>query len=150
MIGNAAPANVHSNAMAWTPLFGAWLIASVSMLGALFFSDVMHVAPCVLCWWQRIFMFPLVLILPIGMFPFDRKVVRYALPLAALGGLVAAFHVLLVAGVIPEGLKPCTQGVPCSEQVIRWFGFVTIPFLSLVAFAAIGALLLNAHFRSSK
>ena len=143
----AAPA--RDETIAWFALFGAWLIASVSTLGALFFSDVMQVAPCVLCWYQRIFMFPLVLILPIGMFPLDRKVVRYALPLAVLGGLVAAFHVLLVAGVVPEGLKPCTQGVPCTEQVIQWFGFVTIPFMALVAFVAIVALLLLAHFRSS-
>lgn len=134
---------------AWSLLFGAWLVAGVSTLGALFFSDVMQVAPCVLCWWQRIFMFPLTVILPIGMFPLDRKVVRYAAPLAVLGWLVAAFHVLLVAGVIPEGLKPCTQGVPCTEQAILWFGFVSIPLLSLMAFSAIVAFLLAAHFRKS-
>jgi disulfide bond formation protein DsbB len=132
---------------AWAMVFGAWLLASVSTLGALFFSEIMQVAPCVLCWYQRIFMFPLVVILPIGMFPLDRKVVRYAAPLAALGGLVAAFHVLLVAGAIPENLKPCTQGVPCSEQVIQWFGFVTIPLMSLAAFSAILVLLLLSHFR---
>lgn len=146
----APPAPASSEAFAWTMLFGAWLIASVSTLGALFFSEVMQVPPCVLCWYQRIAMFPLVLILPAGMFPLDRKVVRYALPLAALGGLVAAYHVLLVAGVVPESLKPCTQGVPCSEKVIEWFGFVTIPLLSLAAFSAIAALLVLAHLRSSK
>ena len=135
---------------AWTLIFSAWLLASISTLGALFFGEVMQLPPCVLCWYQRIFMFPLVLILPIGMFPFDRKVVRYALPLAALGWLFAAFHVLLVAGVIPEGMKPCTQGVPCSETVIEWFGFVTIPLLSLVAFSTIIALLVAAYSRGSK
>ena len=145
----AGSAPMSNEASAWTMVFGAWLIAMVSTLGALFFSDVMQVAPCVLCWYQRIFMFPLVLILPAGMFPFDRKVVRYALPLAVLGALVAAFHVLLVAGVIPEGLKPCTQGVPCSEQVIRWFGFLTIPLMALLAFLGIVVLLLLAHLRSS-
>lgn len=141
---------MRSESAAWTLVFGAWLVASVSTLGALFFGEVMHLPPCVLCWYQRIFMFPLALVLPIGMFPFDRKVVRYALPLAALGWLFAAFHVLLIAGVIPEGMKPCTQGVPCSEKVIEWFGFVTIPLLALVAFSTIIALLVLAHFRSSK
>jgi len=67
-----------------------------------------------------------------------------------LGGLVAAFHVLLVAGVIPQRISPCTQGVPCSENVIVWFGFVTIPLLSFVAFAAIAALLVQAYYRSSR
>jgi len=135
---------------AWNLIFGAWLIAAVSTLGALFFGEVMQLPPCVLCWYQRIFMFPLVLILPIGLFPFDRKVVRYALPLAVIGGLIAVFHLLLVAGAIPEGIKPCTQGVPCSETVIEWFGFLTIPLLSAVAFAAIVAVLSLAYFRSPK
>jgi disulfide bond formation protein DsbB len=95
-------------------------------------------------------MFPLVLILPVGLFPLELKVVRYALPLAGIGWLFAVFHVLLIAGVIPESIKPCTQGVPCSEKVIEWFGFVTIPLLAVVAFSAIIALLVLAHFRSSK
>ena len=135
---------------AWILLFCAWLVASVSTLGALFFGEVMQLPPCVLCWYQRICMFPLVLILPAGMFPLDRKIVRYALPLAAIGWLIAVFHVLLVAGVIPESIKPCTQGVPCSEKVIEWFGFVTIPLLSVVAFSTIIALLILAHLRGSK
>jgi disulfide bond formation protein DsbB len=143
-------ARMSNKTTAWTLIFGAWLVASVSTLGALFFGEVMQLPPCVLCWYQRIFMFPLVLILPIGMFPLDRKVVRYTLPMAALGWLFAVFHLLLVAGVIPEGIKPCTQGVPCSETVIEWFGFVTIPLLSLVAFSTIIALLVLAYPRDSK
>jgi disulfide bond formation protein DsbB len=138
------------NESAWTLIFVAWLVASASTLGALFLGEVMQLPTCALCWYQRIFMFPLVLILPIGMFPFDRKVVRYALPLAALGLLIAVFHVLLTAGVIPEGITPCVQGIPCSEKVIEWFGFVTIPLLSAVAFSAIIALLLLTHTRDSK
>ena len=143
------PAPLRDNA-AWTLIFGAWLVATVSTLGALFFGEVMQLPPCVLCWYQRIFMFPLVVILPLGLFPFDRNVVRYALPLAVIGLLFAVFHLLLIAGVIPESIKPCTQGVPCSETVIEWFGFVTIPLLSVLAFLTILALLITAHFRSSK
>ncbi len=131
-------------------IFGAWLVASSSTLGALFLGEVMHLPTCVLCWYQRIFMFPLALILPIGLFPPDRKVVRYALPLAALGWLIAVFHLLLVAGVIPEDIKPCRQGIPCSETVIEWFGFVTIPLLSFLAFSTVIALLVLAYFRGSK
>ena len=143
-------ARMSNETTAWALIFGAWLVASVSTLGALFFGEVMQLPPCVLCWYQRIFMFPLVLILATGLFPFDRKVVRYALPMAALGWLFAVFHLLLVAGVIPEGIKPCTQGVPCSETVIEWFGFVTIPLLSLAAFSTIIALLVPAYPRDSK
>src|SRR4030065_1891209 len=102
------PAPLRDNTTAWTLIFGAWLVASVSTLGALFFGEVMQLQPCVLCWYQRIFMFPMVLILPIGLFPFDRNVVRYALPLAGIGCLSAVSHLLLVAGVVPESIKPCT------------------------------------------
>jgi len=137
-------------ARTWTLIFSAWSIAAASTLGALFFGEVMQLPPCVLCWYQRIFMFPLTLILPLGLFPLDRRVVRYGLVLAVPGALVATFHLLLVAGVIPESIKPCTQGVPCSQTVIEWFGFLTIPLLSAVAFTTIIALLVAAHLRSSK
>lgn len=137
-------------ARAWPLVFAAWLIATMSTLGALFFGEVMHYPTCTLCWYQRIFMFPLAVILPLGLFPFDPKVVRYALPLAGLGGLIAIFHQLLVAGVIPESIKPCTQGVPCSVTVVTWFGFLTIPLLSVFAFISIAALLFAAHSRSSR
>lgn len=144
------PADPAGDGAIWMLVFGAWLIAGMSTLGALFFGEVMQLPPCVLCWYQRIFMFPLALILPLGLFPLDRKVLRYGLMLAVPGGLVAAFHLLLVAGVIPESIKPCTQGVPCSETVIEWFGFLTIPLLSAVAFATIIALLVAAQLRSSR
>jgi disulfide bond formation protein DsbB len=135
---------------AWLLVFGGWLIAAASVLGALFFSEVMALPPCLLCWYQRICMFPLVLILPAGLFPFDPKIVRYALPLSLVGGAIAVFHLLLVAGIVPESVTPCTQGVPCSETQIEWFGFVTIPLLSVVAFAAISVLLIAAHLRISR
>ena len=55
-----------------------------------------------------------------------------------------------MAGVIPEDLKPCTRGIPCSEKVIEWFGFVTIPLLSLLAFSAVIAFLFMAHSRNKQ
>jgi disulfide bond formation protein DsbB len=134
----------------WALIFCAWVVAAVATLGALFFGEVMQLPTCALCWYQRIFMFPLAIILPIGLFPFDRKVLLYALPLAVLGWMVAVFHLLLVAGLIPEDIKPCTQGVPCSETVIEWFGFVTIPLLSAVAFSVIITLLVLAFLRNPK
>ena len=135
---------------AWMLVFAGWLVAAASTLGALFFSEVMELPPCVLCWYQRIFMFPLVLVLPLGLFPFDAKVARYALPLAAGGWLVALYHLLLVAGWIPESAGPCVQGVPCSELQVQWLGFVNIPLLSFVAFSTLAALLIAAHKRSAR
>lgn len=131
-------------------MFAAWLVAAISSLGALFLGEVMGIAPCVLCWYQRIFMFPLVFVIAAGLFPLDARVVRYALTLAVPGWLIALFHLLLTAGYIPENISPCTQGIPCSRVEIAWFGVVTIPLLSVLAFSVINALLIAAHFRNSK
>lgn len=139
----------QSNA-GWTLVFTAWLTAALATAGALFFSEIMGYAPCVLCWYQRIFMFPLVAILALGLFPFDPKVVRYALPLVAMGLAVAGYHLLLTAGYIPESMTPCVQGIPCSKVQVQWFGFLTIPLLSFLSFMVISGLLIAAHFKTSK
>ncbi len=125
----------------WDILFLCWLVATVSAMGSLFFSYVMGFAPCVLCWYQRIFLFPLVIILAVGLFPFDRGVVKYALPLAIVGWLTAAYHNLLYAGIIPESIQPCSKGVSCTEEYIDLFGFMSIPMLSLLSFTVIITLL---------
>jgi disulfide bond formation protein DsbB len=134
----------------WTLTFVAWLIASGSTLGSLFFGEVMGFTPCVLCWYQRIAMFPLVLVLAAGLFPFDPRVVRSALPLAVAGLGLALFHLALIAGWIPQAMKPCQQGVPCTDVQAVWFGFMTIPLLSAISFSLIALLLLATHFKGSK
>jgi disulfide bond formation protein DsbB len=140
----------RSDDTAWLLVFCVWVIATLSTLGALFFSEVMQLPPCALCWYQRIFIFPLVLLLPVGLFPFDQRVVRYALPLVIVGTFFSLFQLLLVYGVIPESIQPCSQGVSCKEVQIQWLGFLTIPLLSFVAFVLMNALLIAAHLRSSK
>lgn len=139
----AAPAQTG-----WTLIFLAWLVATVATLSALFLGEVMGYTPCVLCWYQRICMFPLAVVLPFGMFPPTRRVIGAGIALAVPGLALALFHQLLVAGVIPERIQPCSQGVPCSQTVATWFGFLTLPLLSIAAFAAILALLLAAFRRS--
>jgi disulfide bond formation protein DsbB len=139
-----------TKASTWPLIFIAWLIAAISTLGALFLGEVMGLTPCVLCWYQRICMFPLVFVLAAGLFPLDAKVVRYAFPLAVVGLGIAVFHLLVTQGVVAESLTPCTQGVPCSQEQIVWFGFLTIPMLSVAAFAVITALLITTHFKKTK
>lgn len=125
----------------WTIIFICWLIASVSTLGSLFFSEIMNFAPCALCWYQRIFMFPLVLILLVGLFPFDKSVIKFALPIAIAGWGFAFYHFLLYSGFIPENIQPCSQGVSCSDTYLDLFGFLTIPLLSLISFSMLIMLL---------
>jgi disulfide bond formation protein DsbB len=132
----------------WNLLFACWLIASGSSLGSLFFSHVMDFAPCVLCWYQRIAIFPLVLILPMGLFPFDAKAAKFALPLTIAGLLTAVYHNLLYVGLIPKNVQPCAQGVSCTENYVEFFGFVSIPLLSLLALTAMTGLLIIVKRRS--
>jgi len=129
----------------WSLLFAAWIVVTIATLGSLFFSEVMDVPICLLCWYQRIAMYPLVLILAIGLFPYDPGVVRYASSLAGVGWLIALFQVLLVVGIIPENIEPCVQGIPCSETHISLLGFLNIPMLSLFTFSLIGVLLIFTH-----
>ena len=134
----------------WNLLFIAWLMAAAGTMGSLFFSEVMGFAPCVLCWWQRVFLYPLVITLGLGLFPLDKGSVRYSLPLAVAGWLVALYHNLLYHGIIPESLEPCSQGVSCTETYIKLLGFLTIPMLSLILFTLIAALLLVLKRRMDK
>jgi len=122
----------------------------MSTLGSLFFSEIMQFAPCILCWYQRIFLFPLVFIFTTGLFSGDKSVTRYALPLAVAGWLVALYHNLLYASIIPESIQPCSRGVSCTEDYISLFGFLTIPMLSLLSFSTILALLLILNRRFSR
>ncbi|MBW1791583.1 MAG: disulfide bond formation protein B [Desulfobulbaceae bacterium] len=133
----------------WTILFLCWLLVSASTSISIFFSSVMEFAPCVLCWYQRIFLFPLVLILGAGLFSIDKGVVKYALPLAAAGWLTALYHSLLYSEIIPKSIQPCSKGVSCTEKYIDLFGFLTIPMLSLLSFSAIITLLLTLKKRMS-
>ncbi len=115
----------------------AWIIALVGMVGSLFFSEVMQLPPCVLCWYQRIAMYPLVLIIGIGVIMRDSRMKFYAIPLAACGLVISIYHNLLYYGLIPESITPCVEGISCTSKQIEWLGFITIPLLALTGFASI-------------
>ena len=123
-------------------VYAAWLISLSSMGGSFFFSEVMELPPCVLCWYQRIAMYPLVLIIGVGIILNDRRMKAYALPFALIGLAIAVYHNLLYYGLIPESITPCTQGISCTSRQIEWFGFITIPLMALVSFVSIALCLL--------
>lgn len=128
----------------------AWLVSVVATAGALFIGEVMGMTPCVLCWYQRIAMFPLAVILGMACYSNDRRGVVYALPLALSGMALAGYHTLLVAGLIPKAWIPCGAGVSCSDQKLEILNGVQIPWLSLAAFILIAGLLLAYRQRTPK
>ncbi|WP_214794443.1 MULTISPECIES: disulfide oxidoreductase [unclassified Exiguobacterium] len=128
-------------------LYLAWLVALTATLGSLYFSEIREFVPCELCWIQRIFMYPLTILLGIAVFTDDRAVRKYVLPLTIIGGIVSLYHYLVQKVPGFAEIQPCAQGVPCSGQYINWFGFITIPFLALTAFTLITILMWNVKKR---
>ena len=124
------------------PAYIAWVIVLLGMVGSLFFSEVMNYPPCVLCWYQRIALYPLVAVIAAGIVLRDQRMKYYALPLTVAGLLIAVYHNLLYYGVIPKSISPCTEGVSCTDTQLELLGFITIPLLSLAAFAFIAVCLL--------
>lgn len=132
---------------AWLLLLTAWLVALVASLGALFVGEVMGQAPCVLCWFQRAFMFPLAIMLAVAVYMSDVHAHRYTLPVAGVGWLIALYHSLLHFGVIAEAPTPCGAGPSCSSADMIVLGGLPLPLLSLAAFTAILTLVSLAHKR---
>lgn len=118
-------------------LYLALVQALIATFGSLYASEVLKFAPCVLCWYQRAMMYPLVPILIVGILKKDKNLPFYVIPLSVIGGLVAFYQYLLQLGIIPESATPCTFGIPCTTRYVDFGGFITFPFLSLLAFASI-------------
>ncbi|MCC7184622.1 MAG: disulfide bond formation protein B [Acidobacteria bacterium] len=131
----------------WAPVFVIWLVSLLATLGSLFFSEVMGLPPCVLCWYQRIAMYPVVVITSVGLLARDRRVASYLWPLVLAGLAVAVYHNLLYYHLIPESITPCAKGVSCTDRQIEWLGFITIPLLSLSGFVVMAGCLGVFHTR---
>lgn len=119
------------------PLLVSWIIAILATSGSLYFSEVLHYVPCAFCWYQRILMYPFVLLLGRAFYDQDLKIYRYVLPLSSLGILVSGYHYSLQKIPALQQFEMCQSGVPCSGEYINWLGFITIPFLAFIAFSAI-------------
>lgn len=125
----------------------SFFISLAAAIFPLIYSEIVHFLPCYLCWWQRVFMFPMVLMFGVALWDEDRKVVRYALPLLAVGFLVSAYqNFFYYFGETSAG--PCdASGVSCYQHLVSEFGgYISIPMLALTAFIALLTLLAVAHF----
>jgi disulfide bond formation protein DsbB len=119
----------------------AFVVALVATLGSLYLSEVAHFLPCRLCWYQRIALYPLPVLLGIAWWRRDDSVRWYALPLAAIGGCISIYHVLVEHFPSLESSRVCEVSNPCTIRWVERFGFLTIPGMALCGFALIVALL---------
>lgn len=128
----------------------ALVISLVATSGSLFLSEVAHFEPCKLCWLQRIFMYPLVLILAIALKEKSKDIFKYVIPLSVIGLVIAAYHYYFQ--VTGNALVPCSAvgfSVSCSERFFTYFGYITIPWMSLSAFGLITFLMYLLKSRKS-
>lgn len=123
-----------------TALIGAWIVALTSSLSVLYIGEVLGQAPCNLCWFQRAFMFPLAVVLGLGLWWQDDRVGRYGIALALGGAAVALWHMGLYTGILPETIQPCTATGPSCTGDNQLFLGIPIPLMALVAFALIAFL----------
>jgi disulfide bond formation protein DsbB len=117
-------------------LWLAWLVALAATIGSLYYSEAANFPPCNLCWYQRIAMYPLLVILLVGALTRDRFVARYALPLTIAGSILAIYNYLVQ---LFPGIEVACSTVSCSTIDVEAFGWLTMPLMSLVSFAAITA-----------
>ncbi len=122
--------------------------SAIATAGSLFFSEVMELPPCVLCWYQRIAMYPIVLLAIVGIARSDKKAYTYILPPAMIGLVISIYHNLLYWKILPESIAPCTLGISCTTKFFEWFGFITIPFMALVAFIVVVVLSLVSLYKN--
>jgi disulfide bond formation protein DsbB len=130
-------------------LYSAFAVSLIAMLGSLYFSEIANFPPCVLCWYQRICMYPLVAILGFAIYKRSRDLVLPAFVLASVGWLIGLYHNLLYYEILPEAAAPCLAGVSCTTKFIEWGGFITIPLLSWLGFTAV-LIALIIYWRTSK
>lgn len=115
----------------------AFAQALIAILGSLYFSEILKLPPCLLCWYQRIAMYPIALIAGLAIWHDDKRADRYILPFAYIGFIISIYHNLLYYHVLPESIQPCTLGVSCTSRFIELGGIITIPLLSMLGFIVI-------------
>lgn len=114
-----------------------WTVSFVAMLGSLYFSEVREYVPCTLCWYQRILMYPIVLISGVALFQKNARIALTTAIFAAVGGSISLYHYGIQKLSFLGESAPSCGAVSCTGQYINYLGFITIPFLALIAFALI-------------
>lgn len=121
-------------------LLAQFLISLTAIFGSLFFSEIMKFPPCNLCWYQRLFIYPIALIILSGLYLDSKETNKFLTPFIFFGLIISVYHNLVYYKII-QIIVPCTESAPCTAQQLNYLGFVTIPLLSLLAFVAL--LILN-------
>ncbi|KOY82282.1 disulfide bond formation protein B [Lysinibacillus macroides] len=114
-----------------------WVVSVVATLGSLYFSEIRHYEPCKLCWIQRIFMYPIVMIITVAFIQKNARIAVTTAVFSVIGGCISLYHYgIQKLSFLAENAPSC-GAIACTGQYINWLGFITIPFLALTAFLLI-------------
>ena len=133
----------------FTLIYYAWLVNIVSLVGSMYFSNIMMLPPCVLCWYQRICVFPMSILLAVGFLKKDKNIFFYTIPLLATGWIISLYHNLLYYKIIPEAIIPCTSGVSCTSKQIEILGFITIPLMAFTSLS-LSLVLITLFYKNTR
>lgn len=130
-------------------IYLSWLLSTMATIGSLYFSNILNLPPCTLCWWQRICLFPLVILFAVGFVKKDSNSFHYTFPLILVGLVISFYHNLIYYGVI-KSFTVCNAGLSCTSKQLELLGFITIPLLSFSAFSILAALTIYSIFNARK
>lgn len=132
-------------------LLFAWIVSIIATIGSLTYSNVIGLEPCMMCWFQRICMYPQVLLLGLANYWKDARIIRYSLPMVLIGAALSTYHYTLQLGVNPYAPCSINGHTSCTERMVFSYGYITIPMMALTAFLMIAVFLhLYAKSRDMK
>lgn len=123
----------------------SFIVSLVATSGSLFFSEIAKYNPCTLCWYQRIFMYPQVLLLGLAIIKKEKVIINYSLLLSVVGGIIALYHYLMQINLVPSTVCSVVgYSASCSQRFEMEYGYITIPMMSLTAFVLIASFMFLA------
>ena len=126
-------------------LYFAWVMSCLSLLGSLYMSDVLHFEPCHLCWYQRICLYPLVIILGMAICRASTDVVPYLIPQIVIGACLSAYQIIIQEFPALQAIKLCGSGPSCTDKIDIGLGIISLPMMGMGVFIMIGWLLFKAR-----
>lgn len=123
----------------------AFFVSLAAVSGSLYYSQIVGLTPCELCWFQRIFMYPQPILLGLAWLKKDKGIINYSLALVSVGALISLYHNYIYYTAPPVTF--CSIITPCTQPYVIGFNYLSLPLMALTAFVMIGLLLLNKKIR---
>lgn len=119
----------------------SFIVALVATAGSLYYSEAANFKPCELCWYQRIFIYPQVILLGLAWLKKEKYIIDYSLVIIFIGIIISTYHNYIY--YTAKSSSVCSAVTPCTQQYIVGFGYITVPLLALTSLILMGVLLFS-------